>query len=114
MKIQVLGSGCPTCKTLHKAVEEVVKKLNLDTEVEYSTDIAKIVELGAMASPVFAINGKLITSGKVPTSDEIEKIILEEMKENDSCCADKNTCSIDCSPQKENSSKGGCSCGGKC
>ena len=76
MKIQVLGSGCATCSNLHKAVEEVVKKLNLDTEVEYSTDITKIVELGAMSSPVFAIDGRLITSGKVPTTKEIEQAIL--------------------------------------
>ena len=80
MKIQVLGSGCTTCQTLYKAVEEVVKKLNLDTEVEYSTDITKIVELGAMSSPVFAIDGKLITSGKVPTSKDIEKAILTAQK----------------------------------
>lgn len=80
MKIQVLGSGCPTCKNLYQAVEEVVKKLNLDTEVEYSTDITKIIELGAMSSPVLAIDGKLITSGKVPTHQEIEKYILAEQK----------------------------------
>jgi small redox-active disulfide protein 2 len=75
MKIQVLGSACATCKNLHKTVEGVVEKLNLDTQVEYSTDIVKIVELGALSSPVFAIDGKLITSGKVPTSEEIEQAI---------------------------------------
>lgn len=75
MKIQVLGSGCPTCKTLHKAVEEVVKKLNLDTEVEYSTDIAKIVELGAMSSPVLAIDGEIVAAGKVPSETEIQESI---------------------------------------
>ena len=52
MKIQVLGSGCTTCKNLHKSVEDVVKKLKLDIEVEYSTDIAKIVELGDRKSVV--------------------------------------------------------------
>ena len=100
MKIQVLGSGCATCKNLHKTVEEVVKKLNLGIEVEYSTDIAKIVELGAMSSPVFAINGKLITSGKIPTNEEIERAILTVQKKE--------------STEVNQSSKGGCSCGGKC
>ncbi len=80
MKIQVLGSGCVTCENLHKTVEEVVKKLNLDLKVEYSTDITKIVEIGAMGSPVFVIDGKLITAGKVPSDKEIEKAILEKMK----------------------------------
>ena len=100
MKIQVLGSGCATCKNLHKAVEEVVEKLNLDVDVEYSDDIAKIVELGAMSSPVFAIDGKLITSGKVPTNEEIEKAILNEQKGE--------------SAEVDQSSKRGCSCDGKC
>ena len=100
MKIQVLGSGCATCKNLHKAVEEVVKKLNLDLEVEYSTDIAKIVELGAMSSPVLAIDGDLIASGKLPSSVELEKIITEKM-------AGKK---VESSPKAQ----GGCSCGGKC
>jgi len=100
MKIQVLGSGCATCKNLHKSVEEVVKKLNLSIEVEYSTDIAKIVELGAMSSPVFAINGKLITSGKVPTAEEIERAILTAQKSE--------------SAEINQSNNGGCSCGGKC
>lgn len=67
MKIQVLGSGCSTCKNLYKLVEEVVKDLNINLEVEYSADISKIVELGAMSSPVFAIDGKLITAGRIPT-----------------------------------------------
>lgn len=100
MKIQVLGSGCVTCKNLHKAVEEVVKNINLDIEVEYSTDITKIVELGAISSPVFAIDGKLITSGKVPTSEEIERAILAEQKDK--------------SAETNQSSKGGCYCGGNC
>ena len=100
MKIQVLGSGCPTCKNLHKAVVEVVNKLNLDTEVEYSTDVAQIVELGAMSSPAFAIDGKLITSGKVPTSEEIEKAILTAQKGE--------------SAEINQSNKAGCCCGDKC
>ncbi len=96
MKIQVLGSGCVTCKNLHKAVEEVVKKLNLDTKVEYSTDIAEIVKLGAMSSPVLAIDGKVMAAGKVPSNDEIEKMIKEG-------CASENK-----------KPSGGCSCGGNC
>ena len=100
MKIQVLGSGCPTCKTLHKAVEEAVKKLKMDLEVEYSTDIAKIVELGAMSSPVFAIDGEVITSGKVPSNKDIEKAICEKIQGN--------------TIEKDESTGNECSCGGNC
>ncbi len=100
MKIKVLGSGCVTCKNLYQAVQSVVEKNNFEVDVEYSTDIAEIVELGAMSSPVFAIDGELITSGKVPTSEEIEKAISEKMKGNS---VDKNESSCEC-----------CSCEGSC
>jgi len=98
MKIQVLGSGCATCKTLHKNVQDVVKKLGLNTEVEYSTDISEIVKLGAMSSPVFAIDGKIMAAGRVPSNKEIEEMI----------CKDQNN------EKPSNDSNGGCSCGGKC
>jgi len=58
MRIAVLGSGCATCKRLHETVESVVAKEKIDAEVEYSTDVTKIVELGLMHSPVLVINGK--------------------------------------------------------
>jgi len=75
MKIQVLGSGCPTCKKLYKNVQEVVNDMGLKTDVEYSTDIAEIVKLGAMSSPVFTIDGQIKTVGRVPSNKEIEEII---------------------------------------
>lgn len=77
MKIQVLGSGCPKCQTLHKKVQEAVDKLGMDAKVEYSTDITEIVKLGAMSSPVFAIDGVVMTAGKVPDNNEIEQCLRE-------------------------------------
>ena len=79
INIQVLGSGCPTCKTLYDKVLEVAKKINSTLEVEYITDITKIVELGAMSSPVFAIDGEVITAGKMPNEQEIKDAILEKL-----------------------------------
>jgi len=75
MKIQVLGSGCPTCKKLFELTKKAVKELNLKTEVEYITDIQKIVEMGVMSSPVLAINGKPILTGFVPDIKKIKEAI---------------------------------------
>jgi small redox-active disulfide protein 2 len=63
MKIQIIGSGCPTCKNLYELAQTAVKELGLDARVEYSTDISKIIELGVMESPVMTINGKLAMTG---------------------------------------------------
>ncbi len=79
INIQVLGSGCPSCKTLYNKVSEIAEKIDSDLEVEYITDITKIVELGAMSSPVFAINNQIITAGKIPDENEIKNIIVEKL-----------------------------------
>ena len=70
MKIQVLGSGCSTCKNLYELTKTVVSELGIDAEVEYSNDISKIIELGVMESPVMTINGKIALLG----SGSLEKI----------------------------------------
>jgi len=75
MKIQVLGSGCPTCKKLFELTKQAVEELGLKIEVEYITDIQKIVEMGVMSSPVLAINGKPILTGFVPNIEKIKEAI---------------------------------------
>ena len=94
MTIQVLGSGCPTCKKLFELTKEAVKQLNLETAVEYSTDVSKIVQLGVMSSPVLAIDGKPVLVGQVPDIEKIKSIISSG------------------SANVEQSAK--CSCGGAC
>lgn len=75
MKIQVLGSGCPTCKKLFELTKQAVAELNLKTEVEYITDIQKIVEMGVMSSPILAINGKPAITGFLPDVKKIKEAI---------------------------------------
>jgi len=70
MKIQVIGSGCPTCKNFYELTKTAIKELGLEAEVEYSTDISKIIELGVMQSPVMTIDGKIALLG----SGNLEKI----------------------------------------
>lgn len=97
MQIQVLGSGCPTCKKLFELTKQAVKELGLEIEVEYITDIQKIVEMGVMSSPVLAINGKPVMTGSIYDIEKIKKIIDD--CDDDSDVAEK---------------KSGCSCGGNC
>ena len=70
MKIQVIGSGCPTCKNLYELTQTAVKELKIDADVEYSTDISKVIELGVMVSPVMTIDGQVVLTG----SHNLEKI----------------------------------------
>lgn len=75
MKIQVLGSGCPTCKKLHEITQKAVNELSLDFEVEYITDIQKIIQMGLMQSPVLAINDKPVMVGFNSDIEKIKEVI---------------------------------------
>jgi small redox-active disulfide protein 2 len=80
MEIQVLGSGCPTCKKLFETTKKIAADLGLGAEVEYITDIAKMVEMGVMQSPVLAIDGKPVLTGGSHSEEEIKKVIATEYK----------------------------------
>ena len=94
MQIQVLGSGCPTCKQLLETTKKVAKELNLDTEVEYITDVTKMIEMGVMTSPVLAINGKPVLTGGNKSEEEIKEAICGTKNDagNEKCC---ENCSCD-------------------
>lgn len=71
MKIQVLGSGCATCKKLFGITQRAVSELGLNEKVEYITDVQKIIAMGLMQSPVLVINDKPVMIG---FNSDIEKI----------------------------------------
>lgn len=79
MSIQVLGSGCPTCKKLYEITQEAVLELHLNTEVEYITDIQRIISMGLMQSPVLAVNGKPALVGFTPNIGKIKKAIQDNL-----------------------------------
>jgi small redox-active disulfide protein 2 len=78
MKIQVLGSGCPTCKKLNDMTVQAVKELGLKDNVEYLTgDVgtSKIIEMGIMSSPVLVVNDKPVMVGFTPDIEKIKSLI---------------------------------------
>lgn len=77
MTIQVLGSGCTTCKNLFELTKDIVSELKIETEVEYITDISRIIEMGVFTSPVLAIDGKPIMTGFSSNRERLKELIIE-------------------------------------
>ncbi len=75
MKIEILGVGCPKCKQLTANAEVALKELNISAEISKVTDIDKITEYGVMMTPALAVDGTVVSAGKVLSKDEIKKII---------------------------------------
>lgn len=74
MKIQVMGIGCPSCRHLERDVQDIVKRLELDAQVEWVDDLEQILLMGLTALPGLAIDGKVIACG-YPGKSRIEHII---------------------------------------
>ncbi|MCE5200336.1 MAG: thioredoxin family protein [Armatimonadota bacterium] len=74
-KLQILGTGCPKCKKLAEATEEAAKELGMDYELEKVSDIQEIMKFGVMMTPALAVDGEVKFAGKVPSVEDIKKII---------------------------------------
>ena len=77
MKIEILGMDCPKCEQLAANAHAAVKELNLSAEITKVTDIDKITEYGVMLPPALVIDGKIISSGRVLSPEDIKKSISE-------------------------------------
>ncbi|HNZ62891.1 MAG TPA: thioredoxin family protein [Bacillota bacterium] len=75
MTVKILGTGCKNCRTLLENTRKAVRKMGIDADVEYITDLEKIVSYGVMKMPALIINEKVMAMGKVLKPEEIEKII---------------------------------------
>ena len=74
-KLQILGTGCPKCKKLTELTEEAAKSLGIEHQIEKVEDIKQIISFGVMMTPALVVNGEVKVSGRVPTVDEIKKMI---------------------------------------
>lgn len=73
--IKILGSGCKNCHALYENTQKAVKTAALDVEIEYITDLKKIVEYGAMSMPALVVNEQIVSMGRVLKTADIEKIL---------------------------------------
>ena len=71
--IKVLGSGCKACHQLYDNTLKAVEGMGI--EVEYVSDLQKIMEYGAMSMPALVVNETLVSSGKVLKPAEILKLL---------------------------------------
>jgi small redox-active disulfide protein 2 len=76
--IQVLGTGCPKCKLLAANAEEAVRSVGADARVEKVEKIQDILKFGVMMTPALAIDGKVVSSGKVLGAEEIGRLMSKE------------------------------------
>lgn len=77
MKIEILGTGCTKCKTLFELTKQAVAKSGKFATIEKVEDISKIMSYGVMSTPALAIDGKVVSSGRIPSLAQIEAFIAK-------------------------------------
>jgi small redox-active disulfide protein 2 len=87
-KIEVVGAGCPTCKNFYELVKKTASEIDSKLEVEYSTDISKIISLGIMSVPVLLVNDNPVIEGSTSDTDKIKKAIIDEEASSGSSACD--------------------------
>ena len=78
MKIQILGTGCPKCNQLYQNAQQAVAESGIEASVEKVTNLNDIMTFGVMVTPALAIDGRVKAYGKIPTVDDIKKMICEK------------------------------------
>jgi small redox-active disulfide protein 2 len=75
MKIEVLGTGCAKCKALEEVVKQAVAKKGIFAQIEKVEDIVKIMEYGVVSTPALVVDGKVKSTGKLLSVDEVNALL---------------------------------------
>lgn len=73
--IKVLGAGCKSCHQLYENVKAAVAKAGIHVEVEYITDMEKVMSYNVMSMPALVINDRVVSMGKVLKESEVSSIL---------------------------------------
>ena len=75
INIKVLGAGCKSCHEQYENAKAAVKAMGLTVEVEYITDMEKVMGYGVMSMPAIVVNEKVVSMGRVLKAADVEKLL---------------------------------------
>jgi small redox-active disulfide protein 2 len=77
LNIKVLGPGCANCRKLEEVAREAVAQAGVPAEIEKVTDLQAIMAFDVLKTPGLVINGKLMSSGRIPAAGTVAEWIRE-------------------------------------
>jgi small redox-active disulfide protein 2 len=69
--IEVFGPGCANCQRVEANAREAIAKSGVQAVVRHVTDYREIASRGVLQTPGLAIDGKLVSTGRVPSAGDI-------------------------------------------
>ncbi|MBS7651479.1 MAG: thioredoxin family protein [Candidatus Bathyarchaeia archaeon] len=84
LNVEVIGSDppCPRCRKTRENVERAASKHGVKVKITHlNASSREVVEkYGVLVTPALAVNGVIKTVGRIPSEEEVERILAESSK----------------------------------
>ncbi len=77
MQIRVLGKGDTRCFDTEKNVIQACAEMSLEADISQVQHLPELASLGAWFMPAVVVDGKVVSAGKVPTVNEMRRILTD-------------------------------------
>jgi small redox-active disulfide protein 2 len=77
LTIKVFGPGCANCRKLEEIVSRSLAEAQVPGEIVKVTDVGEIVAADVLRTPGLSINGKLVSTGRIPAPESVLAWIRE-------------------------------------
>ncbi len=74
--IKILGPGCAKCKTTYEVVKKAVEQSGAEADIVKIEDLEGMMKYNILSTPVVVVDEQIKISGRVPTVDEIQKLLM--------------------------------------
>ncbi len=75
LTVEILGTGCKKCHQLEENARSAIASLGIEAEVLHITDPVEIAKRRVMSTPALAVNGKVVSKGKVMSPEQIKPLL---------------------------------------
>jgi small redox-active disulfide protein 2 len=69
--IEVLGHGCANCAQLEEHARQAVAMAGVEAAIVKVSDDREIASRGVLATPGLVIDGRVVSTGRVPSAGDI-------------------------------------------
>lgn len=73
--IKILGPGCAKCKATMEVVKKAVEQSGVTADITKVEDLEGMMKYNILSTPVVVINEQIKISGRIPTVEEIKKLL---------------------------------------
>ena len=77
LTIKVFGPGCSNCRKLEEIATKALAEAGAQGEIIKVTDVQQIVAADVLKTPGLSVNGKLVSTGRIPAPESVLQWIRE-------------------------------------